>query len=443
MHLVVDLHSHSGHAGGVGDVSLPAIAETMALKGIHVYGTGDCLQPQWLDDLEKMLKPVAGGLFQLPGIANSDARFILQSEIILTADVPCGGRKGVHTVLLFPSIASAREAQYLFGRWDVKLNMGRPFLKCADADDVAAKMTELAEVDAGIEIFPAHVLTPQGIFGSDHPVDRLSDFFGDFASQIHAVETGLSADPEILALIPELDTRTLLSNSDCHSAALNRVGREYTDLDVNSATYDEIIFAIRNRKVHLTAEFSPAEGRYFLTGHRSGKKDHEDSYCYYSPDTVPHDNICPICGKELTVGVLQRALELSRLQGEPRTLDKVKPKQKAIHMVPLIEVVAGAMGVRSITSKKVTTAFHDILNVTGTETLLWQRTADEIEKDLADVVSAEVLAGLLHVARDEFTFEPLGFDGAYGELKLGQKGDWFGHSVVVGQCKGGQQCLPI
>ena len=43
MHLSVDLHSHSGHAGGVGNIRLEDIARAMRKKGIDVFGTGDCL----------------------------------------------------------------------------------------------------------------------------------------------------------------------------------------------------------------------------------------------------------------------------------------------------------------------------------------------------------------------------------------------------------------
>ncbi len=38
MRYVVDLHSHSGYAGGVGDISLDVVAETMAKKGINAFG---------------------------------------------------------------------------------------------------------------------------------------------------------------------------------------------------------------------------------------------------------------------------------------------------------------------------------------------------------------------------------------------------------------------
>ncbi|MBN2712487.1 MAG: hypothetical protein JXR97_08680 [Planctomycetes bacterium] len=434
MQLVVDLHSHSGHAGGVGDVSPALVTKTMAQKGIDVFGTGDCLQPEWLDTLESTLKEEESGFFSFTGEggdANGSERFCLQSEIIITADVPSGGRKGPHVVLLFPSFSAAREVAKILAAKETKLNMGRPFVKCKDADDVAATLDKVQAVDESILIMPAHVLTPQGIFGSDHPIDSMRDFFDDFASRIRAVETGLSADPEILALIPELDNVTLLSNSDCHSAALNRVGREFTALEVSDKSYGAMIQAIHDRKVNFTAEFTPTEGRFFLTGHRAGKVGHENGeYCYFSPDKAPADNVCPICGKQMTIGVIQRALELGRLQGDERSLESITPRQKALHMVPLVEVLAAGLGVKSISSRKIVKMFDEITKIAGTEVQLWGLDEKEITSKLGNALPREVLDAILMVKQGNFCFNPLGYDGTYGDLVLGQQGVWFGHEKI-------------
>jgi len=47
MKIAVDLHSHSGYAGGTKNISLEGLASSMILKGIDVLGTGDCLFPVW------------------------------------------------------------------------------------------------------------------------------------------------------------------------------------------------------------------------------------------------------------------------------------------------------------------------------------------------------------------------------------------------------------
>lgn len=434
MRYVVDLHSHSGYAGGVGIISLENVADTMVKKGINVFGVGDCLQPAWRESLEKQLVQKEPGLFALAGAEGNlgAARFVLQTEIIITSPVLSGGRKGTHTVLLFPDFRSVDKAIEYLLRWDVKVGMGRPFVKCEDTADVAEKCSALADIDPNVMIIPAHVLTPQGIYGSDHPVDSIADVFGQFSPRITTVETGLSADPELLAILPELDSRTLISNSDCHSGALNRVGREFTVLDVGDISYSGIVSAIREGNITYTAEFNPAEGRYFLTGHKAGLERHGKDYCYFSPDKTPADGICPICGKSLTIGVLERALELSKIQssdGKGRSPEQVTPKQKALRLAPLVEVLAAGLGVRNVSSKKITALFEKIITKVGTEAALWEIAAKDIERDFSAVLPTNVLNAVLAVRSGDFSFQP-GFDGTYGELKLNECIDWFGHSEV-------------
>ncbi|MDR0362792.1 MAG: endonuclease Q family protein [Planctomycetota bacterium] len=435
MRYVVDLHSHSGYAGGVGDISLPAVARTMARKGIDAFGVGDCLQPAWRENLSTLLVEREEGLFALrdapPDLAG--ARFVLQTEVIFTCAVPSGGRKGTHVVLTFPGFDAVDRAIALLRRWEVKLDIGRPFVKCEDAGEVAEKCHAVASLDPTVMIIPAHVLTPQGVYGSDHPVDNLKDVFGGFAREIRAVETGLSADPGLLALLPELDGLTLVSNSDCHSGALNRVGREFTALSVPSASYPDIAGAIARGAVEYTAEFNPAEGRYFLTGHKAGLERHGDAYCYFSPDRTPKDGLCPICGKKLTIGVLERILGLSRAQspdGVGRAPGSAPARQRAVRLVPLVEVVAAGLGVRNVSSKKAAAVFDLVLDRFRTELLLWEQPPETIAAELTGAIPDSALVAILQVRRGDFSFRP-GFDGTYGGLVLGRTIDWYGHAEIV------------
>jgi PHP family Zn ribbon phosphoesterase len=435
MNYAVDLHSHSGYAGGVGTISLATVANTMSKKGIHAFGVGDCLQAAWRETLETILEEKESGLFAL---ADADAplraaRFVMQTEVIFTSPVPSGGRKTTHTVLLFPGFAAADAAIRLLRKWSVKVNMGRPFIKCEDAADVAEKCFALRAIDPSVEITPAHVMTPQGVDGSANPVTHLRDVFGDFAEKITTVETGLSSDPARLARLPELDGLTLISNSDCHSEALNRVGREFTVLDVDAPSYAGIVESLRARRVRYTAEFDPAEGRFFLTGHRAGLERHGASYCYYSPDRTPSDGRCPICGKRLTVGVLERVLELSAAQagdGQARTLGETASKQDYRTLVPLVEVIAAGLGVKNAGSRKVTAVFEKVLSQTGTEAALWEQPPEELRHLLRDAIPEKVLEAIIRVREGDFSFQP-GYDGAYGGLRIGEKVNWFGQAAVL------------
>lgn len=435
MRYVVDLHSHSGYAGGVGNISLEVVASTMAKKGINAFGVGDCLQPAWREKLSRLLTEKEPGLYALTETSSETraARFVMQTEVIFTNPVSSGGRKGTHVVLLFPNLSCVDGGIDLLRKWDVKLAMGRPFIKCDSADVVAERCEAFQRLDPSVMIIPAHVFTPQGIYGSDHPVDSLRDVFGDFSDSITTVETGLSSDPALLAMIPELDGRTLLSNSDCHSGALNRVGREFTVLDIDAASsYEGIVSALRNGRVLYTAEFPPAEGRYFLTGHRAGLERHGAGYCYFSPGESPSDGCCPICGKKLTVGMLDRLLYLSKQQssdGKARILDQVIPCQSMKTLVPLVEIVAKGLGVKSVTSRKVVSCYEAIITAVGTEAELWNLSLSDLRNTLRAVVPESVLSSIYQVSSGDFSFQP-GFDGQYGELRLGEHIDWFHHSHI-------------
>ncbi|MDR1533546.1 MAG: endonuclease Q family protein [Planctomycetota bacterium] len=430
----VDLHSHSGYAGGVGKISLPGVAATMAKKGIDAFGVGDCLQPAWREKFADLLEEREAGLYALRGAAGDGrkARFVMQTEVIFTSAVPSGGRKATHTVLLFPNLRAVDAAIALLLRWKVKLDMGRPFIKCADAGEVAEKCSGFMKIDPRTMVIPAHVMTPRGVFGSDHPVDRLSDVYGGFAREIAAVETGLSADPALLALLPELDGTALISNSDCHSEALARVGREFTALEITRPTYEEIVLAIRERRILLTAEFDPAEGRYFLSGHRAGLSGHGGIGCWFSPDRLPPGCLCPVCGKKLTIGVLDRVLHLSRVQtgGRPRILGETRPNQKAVTLVPLVEVLAAGLGVASTAGRRVNDLFETIIGETGTEAELWDLSPGEIEARFSPLLPERAVAALAEVRRGNFSFQP-GYDGEYGGLRLGEKIAWFGQAGIA------------
>ena len=313
----LDLHSHSFYAGGVGSLNIEDMLRYAPLKGIEVVGTGDCQFNPWLEILQKKLTEWNdSGLFVVKSAINnafdrSTVKFLLQTEVIFTAAIPrTKKRKQSHTLLLFPTWDSVLKFYNLAYSWGTKLlNMARPFITCESPSDVGEKIKAIKNIDSLIEVIPAHIMTPDGIFGSNVKLNYLEDFYGEASSEINVIETGLSADPQILWLIPELDKVTFISNSDAHSAALNRTGREFTTLELTSSlNYSKIIDSLRKNHVTRTAEFHPSEGRYFLTGHRSGrnlsykssehklKNWHEkDEYCKFSPNYVPKDKNCPIC----------------------------------------------------------------------------------------------------------------------------------------------------
>jgi uncharacterized protein (TIGR00375 family) len=403
LHLAVDLHSHSGYAGGVGQIELLTVSRTMKLKGIDVFGTGDCLFPPRTEELKQELSEVENVLFSLPG---DSSRFLLQTEVILSTKLAHKKNKTIaHHLILFPDFDSIYKMQGLMKNWGMKNTIGRPFITSDSQIELEDQLFNMQNIDPLIEIIPAHIMTPDGIYGSKNNLDELVEFYGKFLPNIRCIETGLSADPQMLATIPDLAKLTFISNSDCHSAALNRIGREFTILDVETTDYSSIINSLRENQIIMTAEFNPAQGRYFLTGHRSDRKHHEHPVIF--TDKIPKDLICPVCGKKMNLGVQRRCQDLQK--NTVKTLPR-----KFMHLIPLVEVIAASLYMKSITSQKVVQIYEIITSLFPSEIALWQ--SDEINNKLDGKIPDDVLKKITAVQNDEFAFDPPGYDGVYGKL---------------------------
>ncbi|MCD4797178.1 MAG: endonuclease Q family protein [Candidatus Cloacimonetes bacterium] len=406
MQIAVDLHSHSGYAGGVGQIELSDVSRAMKLKGIDVFGTGDCLFPPRTEELRKQLSEVSSGLFSL---SHDPSKFLLQTEVIFSTKLAHKKNKTIaHHLIFFPDYISIYKMQKLMKKWGMKNTIGRPFITSTEQPEMEEQLFEIRNIHPLIEVVPAHVMTPDGIFGSKNDLDELIEFYGSFLPNIRIIETGLSADPAMLKKIPDLKKLTFISNSDCHSSALNRIGREFTMINVEDADYPNIIDSLRKNKVSLTAEFNPAEGRYFLTGHRAERKDHTQNVFF--KEDIPADLICPECGRKMFLGVHQRCKQLQDINCKPIP-------RKFMHLVPLVEVIAASMDMKSVTSKKVIQTFETIMNIFPSEIALWR--SDRLEVLLDKCIPPKTINRILAVQSGDFIFDPPGFDGIYGKLKIG------------------------
>lgn len=449
MEINIDLHSHSMFAGGSGGLSTAtsSIQDNMKkahkrfleaeknslLKGIQVLGSGDIQFTPWLNFFKNDFEE-EDSLFKYKQ-GSGELRYCLQTEVIITAELSKKKRKSVHTLIFFPNFTSIDEFKELLSKFDVKQEkLARPFIVLSNPASVSDFLYKVQDIDSLIEIVPAHIMTPEGVYGGNNGVNRLEDFFGSFGGELKVFETGLSADPDVLSIIPELDNKTLLSNSDAHSSQLHRIGREFTALEMPSLSYNEIIESLRNQKVAFSLEFPVSEGRFFLTGHRAGRKkpgEHgKDEYCFFSPEHVPKDNICPICSKKLTKGVLQRVFEICRNQNEVRTLDNNISKQEFLHGVPLIEVITKALNIKSPESRIGLKYYKEIISVFENEVNLWKMDYEYVANNLPKNIPAEIKQGILFIKKNEFGFYPFGFDGTYGQLVFGTKHSYFGHAVI-------------
>jgi uncharacterized protein (TIGR00375 family) len=265
------------------------------------------------------------------------------------------------------------------------------------------------DIDEWFEVIPAHVWTPwYGLLGSRSGFDSLEECLGEDADRIHAIETGLSSDPAMNWGVPAIGSRSIVSFSDAHSPGT--MGRELTVLE-SEPTYRGIVSAIRAGRVVETIEFHPEHGKYHLDGHRK---------CGVRMTPSESETLggrCPVCGRKMTLGVLNRVTRLSTVNHttylDADGLNKSETGRPPFRsLVPLRELVSFALGVGP-TSKRVRDLQDRLIDELGNE--LTVLTVAPLE-DIARVAGEAVAQGIGAVRRGEVTSEP-GFDGQYGVVK--------------------------
>ncbi|HPC38062.1 MAG TPA: endonuclease Q family protein [Exilispira sp.] len=420
MILTSDLHCHSGYSGGVGKISLDRLYENLEMKGINLYGSGDILQPEWRKIIKEALIESEEGLYILKNFYDKTNKFypriILETEIVLSAPYfyDTKKRKLVHLLMLFPSFKVVEEIAKIFENQKAKLNIGRPYLKFETLNKMHDFLLNLSEKYPYIEFIPAHIFTPDGVLGGENPIDSLEQFFGSFTNKINALESGLSADPDMILSIDKLNDFLVISNSDAHSEALNRIGREFFALEIDNLSYFDFISSIKKKRITYSVEFKPEHGRYYLTGHREDRHENKEQI-YFQFENVPEDLICPVCKKKLIEGVQYRVHKLAL-----KNIDKKKDrrKQKFFYSIPLIEIIALSLN-SSIKSKKVEQFYKTILSKINFESNLYmieEKTILNIIENLE--IDDSIKSSLISIRKNLFKFDPPGFDGKYGELRI-------------------------
>ena len=415
MVFIADLHIHSRFSRATSkQLSVPMLAAWAAVKGVAVLGTGDFTHPVWRAELqEALVLDETAGLYRqkdpsqaarlLPQFAAHTGQqpqplFMLQGEI--SSIYKRGGQvRKVHNLVYMPDFDAVERLCRRLAQIGNLASDGRPILGL----DCRHLLEMVLEADRRAALVPAHIWTPWfSLFGSKSGFDCIEDCFGDLTQEIFALETGLSSDPAMNRLWSALDRFRMVSNSDAHSG--ENLGRECTRF-VGTPSYDGIFDALRRRpascKFAGTLEFYPEEGKYHLDGHRDCKIVLE-----------PHESqqlrqICPVCGKPVTVGVLHRVLALAD-RDDPARLDE---PDFASH-IPLPELLSELLGV-GVKSRKVLERYAALLERFGPELQILHATPIvELHRYW------DLLGEAIERMRGGRVIKQGGYDGEYGRVRV-------------------------
>ncbi|MDD4878853.1 MAG: endonuclease Q family protein [Candidatus Omnitrophica bacterium] len=398
MEFAADFHIHSKYSRATsGSMNVKELSRWAKIKGISLLGTGDFTHPLWFSELSGALKEAGGGLYEHEGV-----NFILTVEVFNNFYVE-GKSKRIHNVIFVPDLGTAEKLNAKLGEYGDIFSDGRPILNLS-ARDLARICLD---VSPDCLIVPAHAWTPHfSIFGSNSGFNSVEECFKDEAKNIYCLETGLSSDPAMNWRLSGLDRYSLVSNSDAHSP--QKIGREANVFDC-ALDYREIIGALKakdKKKFLYTVEFYPEEGKYHYDGHRNcGAR--------ISPkEAIKNRNLCPVCGKKITVGVMHRVEELAD-RPEGFVPENAVPFKS---MIPLGQIIADARGVGE-QSVAVEREYMALVNKCGSEFNILLKMG---EADLRAQLPEKVAEGVIRVRNGKVDILA-GYDGEYGKIKIFDK----------------------
>jgi uncharacterized protein (TIGR00375 family) len=408
MQFICDFHIHSKYSRATAkNISVEELAKWAQIKGVNVLGTGDFTHPIWFKELkEKLESAEEQGLyklkskFQVPSLKNN-TRFILTTEISSIYTKNNKTRK-IHNLIFAPSFEVVEKINTQLG-WIGNLKSdGRPILGL-DAKELAKIIFNISQ---DCMIVPAHAWTPWfSIFGHFSGFDSIEECFEEYAKNIFAIETGLSSDPEMNWSWSKLDHITLISNSDAHSPS--KIAREANVFQGEKISYNLIRDAIMKKSDELklvkTIEFFPEEGKYHWDGHRLC------GIVLNPEDSLKYNNLCPHCGKMLTIGVANRVMKLSDRKQKEKSTNAVP----FVKIIPLEELVADVLKF-GVGAKAVKDNYNKLIKIFGNELKILL----EVKKE--EIIKAgfpEIAEGIERVRQGNIQINP-GYDGEFGKINI-------------------------
>ncbi|MCG8570470.1 MAG: UvrD-helicase domain-containing protein [Spirochaetes bacterium] len=411
MEYIADFHIHSHFSRATSKQLTPEYLDYWAkIKGITLIGTGDFTHPGWLAELKEKLEPAENGLFRLKKDyqikttnlipQNQSVRFLLTAEISNIYKKNEKVRK-IHNVIFAPDFETVENIQHKLQQNQFNITSdGRPILGL----DARNLLELLLEINEQIYFVPAHIWTPWfSMLGEKSGFNSIEECFEDLSSHIHTIETGLSSDPPMNWLCSQLDKVTLISNSDAHSP--DKLGRN-ANMFSTELSYPAVISALKagNSDEFLgTIELFPQEGKYHYDGHR------KCGICWDPLQTLKNNQICPICGKKVVIGVLNRVMEIAD-RSDPLERPNRIPFQ---YIIPLKEILAEIYGVGE-KSKKVAAHYESLIAGLGSELdILLNKSLEQIQQ-----LGGEQLSTAVRRMRNKQVILQPGYDGEYGRITL-------------------------
>jgi len=411
---LADLHLHSRFSRATSrEMTFDTMAAWAKVKGINVLASADFTHPEWFFLTKEKLEPAGNGFFRLRApqkpenghlksvpFSRDDVAFVLSTELSFIYSKQGKVRK-VHLLLLAPDFESVEKINgRLHGLGANLTSDGRPILGL----DARMFVKLVADICPRCVVIPSHIWTPWfSVFGANSGFDSLEECFEEMTPFLFALETGLSSDPPMNWRLSALDKYALVSNSDAHSPS--KIGREANAVEAEFG-YKGLIEAIRSKdpaRFLYTVEFFPEEGKYHYDGHRK-------CGVMLSPrESLAHNDLCPACGKKLTIGVAHRVEELAD-RNDIRDAGLRVPFKS---LIPLNEIIAEACG-KTAECQSVWDTYFRFIHEFGDE----HRILTEVSiGDLCALGPEKVGRGVERMRKGLVKIEP-GHDGEYGIIRL-------------------------
>jgi len=413
MKFVADLHIHSKFSRATSrDMTFDNIAFWAKAKGISLVASSDFTHPEWFFLTKEKLEPAGNGFFRLKNaqppandhlkgfvLRPDDVHFVLSTEISFIYSKRGKVRK-VHLLVLAPDLESVEKINSRLNGLGNLRSDGRPILGM----DARQFVKIVVDSCPKCVVIPSHIWTPWfSLFGANSGFDAIEECFEEMTPAIFALETGLSSDPPMNWRLSALDKYTLVSNSDAHSPS--RLGREANVFDTEFS-YKGLVDALRTRdpaRFLHTIEFFPEEGKYHYDGHRK-------CGVVFSPkESAAHRDLCPKCGKHLTIGVMHRVEDLADREEGARPPLRIPFR----NLIPLNEVVAAAID-KTPECQSAWDLYFRLVHEFGSE----QAVLTEVPiSDLARIQPERLSQGIDRMRRGLVKISP-GHDGFYGQVSI-------------------------